>query len=227
MTIPILPLSPSDLQRFWSKVNIGDPNECWEWQAGKQHSGYGNFSLRGQGVRAHRVSWALANGPIPKGRLILHRCDNPPCVNPNHLFDGSQADNMHDMSNKGRSPCGEKSAVTDFTEEEIYSIRCRYARGETQRELAEEFRVAQSTIGRIVRFEVWEDVGGPKVSASTRITRRGAAGETNGRAVVSEKQANLIRHLYATGEFTQQELGNRFGISRQAVGAIVRKETWI
>ena len=91
--------------RFWDKVTIGD--DCWEWQAYRipPPSGYGQFGMGGRRGRmhpAHRVAWLLWHGTIPEGMRVLHRCDNPPCVRPDHLFLGTQADNVRDMHQKGR-----------------------------------------------------------------------------------------------------------------------------
>lgn len=87
-------------ERFWSKVSKGDG--CWEWQAGRLPTGYGRFSDKGVEYKAHRFSWALAHGAIPEGMLICHRCDNPRCVRPDHLFLGTNSDNQRDMVNKNR-----------------------------------------------------------------------------------------------------------------------------
>jgi hypothetical protein len=90
-------------ERFWSKVRRGTKFECWEWQAARNDDGYGLCRGGSRSIEgAHRVSWRLANGEIPEGQQILHRCDNRACVNPAHLFLGSQQDNIADMLAKGR-----------------------------------------------------------------------------------------------------------------------------
>lgn len=92
-------------QRFWMKVDRRGPDECWPWKGTKLRHGYGVLYKPGKTseyVRAHRFSWSLVNGPIPDGMVICHRCDNPNCVNPAHLFVGSIADNNHDRNAKGR-----------------------------------------------------------------------------------------------------------------------------
>ena len=88
--------------RFWSKVDTS--GECWTWTADLDDHGYGRLGIGRKRIEpAHRVAWTLANGPIPEGLRVLHHCDNPPCVRPDHLFLGTQADNMADMMAKGRA----------------------------------------------------------------------------------------------------------------------------
>lgn len=91
-------------ERFWEKVDKRGPDECWLWKAGRDRNGYGHIGVgKGRSTRAHRVSWELANGSeIPVGLLACHTCDNPPCVNPAHIFIGTMADNLQDASAKGR-----------------------------------------------------------------------------------------------------------------------------
>jgi len=96
-------------ERFWDKVVIG-PN-CWVWVGACDSNGYGRVrrERREDGVEgAQRMSWILANGPIPDGLFVLHHCDNPPCVRPKHLFLGTQADNLADCISKGRRPIKHK-----------------------------------------------------------------------------------------------------------------------
>jgi hypothetical protein len=98
----LLPMTGRDLTRFWSFV-ARDGDCCWDWRGAKlRHDGRGRFMLRGKARLAPRVSWAIANNAEPQG-YVCHSCDNPSCVNPEHLFVGTQFDNMRDMSRKGRS----------------------------------------------------------------------------------------------------------------------------
>lgn len=93
--------------RFWARVEKRGPDECWPWTGYRDAKGYGQIALnRRTAEGAHRVSWALARGEIPDGIHVLHRCDNPPCCNPAHLFLGTHADNMWDMKAKGRASGG-------------------------------------------------------------------------------------------------------------------------
>ena len=95
------------MDRFWDKVD--KTGECWIWTASKNKKGYGRFGFGSRAQLAHRVSWLLSNGEIPDGMLACHTCDNPPCVNPSHLWLGTQKDNVVDMSSKGRHGCTKKT----------------------------------------------------------------------------------------------------------------------
>lgn len=148
---------------FWDRV-IPEPNTgCWLWLGGSVRAGYGHFPLRGRMVLAHRFAWAEAHGPVPPGLFVCHRCDNPPCCNPAHLFLGTARDNMRDKDAKGRgryvgahSPLrGERHPRAKLTWEAVASIRERHAAGAAIRGLARGFGVSQKAIQKIVRGEHW------------------------------------------------------------------------
>lgn len=147
--------------RFWSKVNRRAPDECWEWTGTKLHGqGYGRAIINKRDLLAHRVSYELAFGEIPKDMCVLHRCDNPACVNPRHLFLGTRVENNTDKMLKGRASrlFGNRNPNRKLTEDLVRDIRHRYANGETQVNLAESFGVGQSVISSIVRRETWRHV---------------------------------------------------------------------
>ena len=117
-------------KRFWRKVAKGQPNECWEWLGGKRTNGYGQIQEGGKGsgtLSAHRTSYSIHFGKIPKGLVVMHKCDNPSCVNPNHLMLGTHKANILDMINKGRrvvvAPLGTENGKAVLDEEKVRFIR--------------------------------------------------------------------------------------------------------
>jgi hypothetical protein len=123
-----------------------------------QPHGYGKFMLDGVGQWAHRVAWALAFGPIPAGMHVCHKCDNPRCVRPAHLFLGTVTDNQRDSVRKGRHIKGEAVGNAKLTEAQVKDIRHRFRAGTTQRELAASYGVAQTAVSAIVRRVTWAHV---------------------------------------------------------------------
>lgn len=163
----MMALIERDARRFWSKVDRRGPDECWTWR-GANCRGYGQFvhgSLKTDrraivGPRrktyAHRFSFEQANGPVPAGMYVCHRCDNPPCVNPAHLFAGSAADNGSDMAQKRRSTHGARNARARLTDDDVRWIRFAHAyAGAAAREIAPRFGVTVNTVWRVVAGHTW------------------------------------------------------------------------
>ena len=150
-------------RRFVAKVTVREPDACWPWLAYTDRGGYGRFWDGDKLVQAHRFAWMLTNGSIPAGLLVLHRCDAPGCVNPGHLFLGTQADNLADMRAKGRAVYGgnrgEWNGHAKLTADEVRAIYARYHAGGTfQRKLATEYGVCVSQISNITRGGNWRHV---------------------------------------------------------------------
>lgn len=148
------------MKRFWDKVKKSE--YCWDWTAYRQKRGYGVFVFKSKDELAHRVSWILKNGEIPAGMCICHKCDNPSCVRPGHLFIGTHKDNMNDRNKKGRarggSHVGENNPTAKLTKHQAAEIRRRYIfRKVTSRMLSKEFGVSNQTIINIVHNRVWKD----------------------------------------------------------------------
>ena len=137
-----------DSDRFWERVDRRGPDDCWEWTAGRVPAGYGAIKLsRGPVVKAHRFSYELHKGPIPKGALILHSCDNPGCVNPAHLRAGTAKDNTADALHR-------KRLHAQLTEDDVRAIR-RDRKSTPIAALADRFGVSESTISLVVNKKRW------------------------------------------------------------------------
>lgn len=142
-----------DAARFWERVTVRGPDECWEWQASTDKDGYGQLTGRSASgrhtmLKAHRVSWELSRGQIPDGLFVLHKCQNRRCVNPNHLYPGTHLDNMRDVVRVG-SQKGERNPAVKLTDEECEQIRSLRISGLLLREIAPMFNVRESQISRI------------------------------------------------------------------------------
>lgn len=152
--------------RFWAKINCAGPHQlhmstcCWEWQGAKNNDGYGRFRLGRKHERAHAVLLAWVIGHNPK--YVMHRCDNPACVRPSHLQEGTHGLNMRDAYKKQRrpacSPKGVKHYKARFTSEQVQTIRVRYASGESQKSIGADYGVCQSHISQIVRRKTYDSV---------------------------------------------------------------------
>lgn len=145
-------------KKFWAKVVKTDG--CWMWTGCKSDFGHGQVRIDNINSRAHRVSWEWHNGPIPKGQCVLHKCDVPACVNPDHLFLGTKKDNTQDMMRKGRnkyiSHRGEKSGVARLSRAQVEQIKKEYKPGSnTQSEIGKKYGIGQSHVSQIIRGAIW------------------------------------------------------------------------
>ncbi len=163
-------------EAFWAKVDrSAGPLSCWPWTGARWLGySYGHLERNGHKIKAHRYAWEQTFGPIPAGLLACHRCDNPPCCNPAHLFLGTDADNVADKMAKGRGPTGERHrsrtrpdtiqrgvevASAKLTEDQVRDIRLRYSLGGIrQKDLGAEFGLTQTGISHIVLRKSWGHV---------------------------------------------------------------------
>lgn len=147
--------------RFWRRVEKSD--DCWVWTGHLNDDGYGTFSVDASGPRsnwlAHRLAYHLTYGSIPDGEYVLHRCDNPACVRPDHLFTGDQTANMQDCIAKGRfsRAKGERCGRSKLTEAQVLEIR---KRAETERgcKIAPDYGLTKEAVYAIVKRKVWKHI---------------------------------------------------------------------
>lgn len=145
--------------RFWAKVERHGPSDCWPWRGTVALNGYGLVHSGGRDGRysgAHRLMWTLANGPIPDGLSVLHRCDIRHCVNPNHLFLGTQSDNIRDCTLKFRHSRRKLRPI------DVIEIRRACSQGSTQRSQARRFNVSDGLVNNIIRGHSWSFLPQPR-----------------------------------------------------------------
>jgi uncharacterized protein (DUF433 family) len=209
-------------QRFWAKVKKTDT--CWLWTGYTTAEGYGQIqSGNGEGVLlAHRVSWELHFGPLADGMNVCHDCDNPPCIRPDHLFEGTQKDNMADAALKGRIrnqyPEMEPTRGSDhwnakLTEDQVVEILNLRNQGLSYAKIAERYAVIPQYIGEICRGETWTHISRPVVSftdALRKLTRPQVV-EILQRLKLGERQAALARE---------------FGVDPATIQSIVAYKSW-
>lgn len=155
------PKPKSIVERFWPKVNKSDG--CWNWLGAKKSNGYGQINAIQKYMMAHRVSWILNNGPIPAGSNVLHKCDNRLCVNPDHLFLGTQRDNLLDALKKGRVTryhprYGEDNGISKLTVKKVHEMRRLNSLGMPFRELAKMFFVSKTAATNACKGVTWKHV---------------------------------------------------------------------
>lgn len=156
-------------ERFWLQVR--KTRGCWYWEGNKDIGGYGRIVVSGTKLKAHRYSWEIHNGEIPNGIFVCHKCDNPSCVKPDHLFLGSNNDNRQDSVSKNRHNCGysvgESCALAKLTAKQVEEIRRRHqprSRGKNgTSSLSREFGVLPEAIRRIIRGDSWTQLSGIKI----------------------------------------------------------------
>ena len=149
----------TELERFWEKVDRKSSG-CWEWQAATDKDGYGIFTYQGKMYKTHRLSIILDGHDIPSGMMVCHHCDNPGCVNPDHLYIGDAWSNMADKVERGRAYCpqGEKHHHAKLTENDVRGVRAAVRFGFNTKSVARIFGVRQEHVNKIVRGERWSHV---------------------------------------------------------------------
>jgi hypothetical protein len=151
-------ITPNVENRFWCKVDIQGNSDCWNWTAYRSVAGYGRFRVDGESHNASRISYIMAYGDIPADKsFVCHTCDNRACVNPAHLFAGTNNDNMQDKVKKGRLV----TAWQKLTTEDVVNIRTLALTPMTYRQIASRYGVESDHVSKIVRGMWWRYAGGP------------------------------------------------------------------
>lgn len=220
-------------ERFWANVSKSDdPNGCWFWTGNISPAGYGKFKMPGIQL-APRASWTLHFGPIPDGLFVLHSCDvnyatdditYRRCIRPDHLFLGTAADNAAWKIRVGRGRWnpqrGEAHHKAKLTQAQVAEIRARYAEGGIiYRELGAIYGVNATTIGEVIRGEIWNE-------GQTVLHPGKLKGEVHPSAKLTADDVRLIRERWAIGGISQRALGCEYGVTGGAIHAILSGRNW-
>ena len=204
------------LDAFWAKIDVRGPEDCWLWTKACYPDDYGMLGYRDAAgkshtMRAHAFALVLATGEDQGGRFALHTCDCPPCCNPVHLYWGDQKQNMADMEERGRSARVRRGSVNGrakISEADACAMRALYATGRpSQAELGKRYGISQAMVSEIVRGASWAHVGGELKVARTRL---------------DEMAHEHLRAAFASGQVTQRDLAEHFGISQGYVSKLVQ-----
>ena len=227
-TAPVPELSEKDKARFWKKVDKNGPlpdqsnphyaglEQCWVWTGAKAHGVYGTFTLNRKSLGSHRVAFLLQNGHFPILGHACHRCDNPACVRPDHLFDGSGKTNAEDAVLKGRIPKGDKSWAS--------LNKDKMPRGDRNgsRTKPESRPRGDSHWSKIKpQCAARGDNNG-----SRKYPERLIRGDVHPKAKLTRVKVTEIRRLWALGNITKEQLARDYGVSGFNIAAIVNNRTW-
>lgn len=212
---------PSE-DRFWEKINKTE--SCWIWTGYRMPFGHGQMHLNGRTVLVHRFSWELHKGPIPEGIEVCHNCpggDNPSCVNPDHLFLGTQADNMADAQKKGRiytgganqAAYGEDHGMSRLTEEQVIDILSLRNQGLSYSKIANRYGFLSQSIGEICRGETWSHIPRPQMTFTDAVRK------------LTEPRVIEILSRLKHGE-RQASLAREFGVDPGTIQSIVAGKSW-
>ena len=215
---------------FLSKLSIDGDEECWPYMGARTSDGYGSFHVDLKIINAHRFAYILFVGPIPKDLFVLHKCDNPPCCNPKHLFLGTNKDNILDAAKKGRliypSLKGEFHPGAKLTDGIVIEIRNSYDGSIEHREiLAEKFGVKPKHILAIFMGQKRKDPAyQPDLTRLKNWVPRVNRGEMSHWAKLTNKQIEIIRQEYDGTAGCFARLGRKYGVRGHHIARIVRRE---
>ena len=209
-----------DERRLWSKINILSDDKCWEWQGAKTTAGYGVIRINYELNYAHRLAWMLKNkAEIPKKGVICHRCDNPSCCNPNHLFLGTQADNIRDAAKKDRMPKGEVHHMSSISKDDVRHIRYLGYTNMSKKKIGEKFGISRQAVTDILCKRTWGHID-PEWEPPAKKSK----GAAHPNAKLTEEDIRSIRRL--TKSMSIRAIARKFNVSRGTITPIIKGETW-
>lgn len=205
--------------RLLARISVS-PEGCFNWKLSCDRKGYGQSGLEGKTRYAHVMSYETFRGPVPVDMYVLHRCDNPRCINPAHLFLGTQLDNMRDCISKGRHAWGEKVPNARLKNADILQIVERYAAGEPSTDLAKAYDVKYRVIWQILVGETYRGV-----KRQTFTLKYGRPGEDHNCAKLTDDNVRSIRQAVAAGA-SRASQARKYGVSGTHISKIVLGKAW-
>lgn len=204
-------MKPKTLEDLLTQVEKKESG-CWEWVGYRDKHGYGWRYWEGRDWMTHRLVMKLLGHKLSRSIWVCHRCDNPPCCNPDHLFLGGPKENIDDKVSKGRQSKGAKHGMAKLTGAQVEEIRARYAAGGvTQKQLALEYGISDGQISYLVANKSYTD---PSLSVS------------NFKDKLSYEKAKAIREEYALGKANQREIAEKYNVDKSSVSLIILNKTW-
>jgi hypothetical protein len=236
----VLNYPEKDIDRFWSKVNViyqedGTPDfdVCWEWCAAVLTHGYGQFYYNGKLIGAHRFIYKCINGIIPDKICICHKCDNPGCVNPYHLWPGTKIDNNKDMFNKGRNVKGEMKGNTKLTGEQVKQILIDIYNNvySNIREICIGYNISKSVIIPILDGKNWKHITNqlrvPLEEIKRKIVSKNHKGENNSNSILTNNDIEkILTDIYNNKYNNIQEICEKYNVSERVIRFILNGRTW-
>jgi predicted XRE-type DNA-binding protein len=206
-------------ERFWSKVVRGLPDECWKWNAARHSDGYGWFVVTDRPEKAHRVAYQLAVSEIPNGMWVLHKCDNPLCVNPSHLYLGTVKDNSRDAVERNRTAHGERSKSSKLKEAEVHEIRRLRKQGVKQSVIAGQFGISQSHISGIESRRFWNRLDDDVCASRHKGNEESREAFETVKDRLTRNQNAVLSFIKSCGEHgaTTDEISEHFGVGQNNV----------
>lgn len=205
------------------KVNA---DGCFNWQGSvNKRTGYGSIYILGKTKMAHRVSFDVFRKSIPRGMFVCHRCDNTSCINPAHLFLGTQQDNMRDAAKKNRSVHGERQRHAKLNQENVNDILKRYSSGEVVSALAKQFGVHSQTIRRVLLGQSWSRIVSRHEPLVVNPERSRSRGICHKWSKLNDDVVVEIRTAVAAGQ-SKADVAARFGVAATTVHDVVNRRTW-
>jgi len=213
------------LEKF-SKRN--EKTGCIEWTGSCDCDGYGQTS-KDRNYRTHRLAYEIYVGPIPEGKLVCHHCDNPSCINTDHLYLGTHKDNVRDKMERGRAniPTGEKSASSKLTEEQAIELIRAKKSGKSTKAISDQFNISYYTVLEIVRGRSWKHLDRDSIQPESGEVRKDSLGRvsSNAQTKLSEDQVRELKKDLLNG-FSLRQASDKFGVSKKLIMNIRDEKVW-